>query len=361
MAITTYKLYREILADMQAWMIANQDRVTDFNSGGVLASFLEASARQFEEAYVRVKTGFETYLPLLPYEVFGFERKPGLYAAGTVVFSRSDTSGAVSIPSGTIVGTESGILFETQEDGTIADGSTDSASVSIRASETGTAGNVPAGTVTTIVSTVAGVETVTNAAQLTGGQDDETITEFKRRFRQYIDGLGKSNVHGLVSAALAQEGVRSASLVEHFPPDSGIYNASLYIDDGAGNAPDALIETVQTVIDGDGTEENPGHRAAGMNVRVLAPTAVTVDLTVEIESDGSYSDEVIRSEVETAVEEYVNNLRLGDDLIVNRIREQIMAVAGVYDITTMSAPASNTTIAANQIARFGTATITFTT
>lgn len=360
MAITTYKLYREILADMQSWIIANQDKVTDFNEGGVLSSFLEANARQFEEAYVRLKTGFESYLPLLPYSVFGFERKAGLYAAGTVVFGRTGTSGAVTIPSGTILATESGILFTTQEDGTIADASTTSASVSIKANELGVAGNVPAGTVTTIVSTVNGVETVTNGAKLTGGQDNETLIEFTRRFRTYIDGLGRSNVHGLVSAAQRNPGVRSASLVEHFPPESDIWNCSLYVDDGAGNAPSTLLAEVKSVVDGDGTEANPGYRAAGLNVRVLAPTAVTVDLTVEIESDGRYSDEVIEAEVESTVETYINDLVLGEDVIINRVREQIMSVDGVYDITSMAAPASNTVIGAAQIARFGTATITFT-
>lgn len=351
------KLFTALLDDMTTWIIANQDKVSDFNEGSVIRTFCEAVSIITERLYIKTRIGFDEGLLLTPFQAFDFVREGGQQASGEVIFSRSGSTGTVPIAIGTVVGTSDGTRFETTVVGSIDDGNSDSASIAILAQNEGTEGNVPANTINTIVTPVVGVETVDNASGTTGGQNEETDNEYQLRFQQYILGLGRSNISGLIAGAKSVTGVRSASVFEHFPPVSS-FNATIYIDDGAGNASQALVDAVTLIIDGDGTESNPGYRAAGVNVRVLAPTKVTIAVTVEITDDGSISPSTIDYNARVTIENYINNLFIGDDVIRNKIRQVIMAVDGVLDID-LTVPSGNTAIGDNQIARTGTISISF--
>ncbi len=351
------KLFAAVLEDMTNWMIANQSKVTDFNEGAVSRSFLEAVGYEIEQLYIRTRVGFEESLVDIPFYAFDFIRKTGQKSSGNVVFSRSGTSGEITITIGTLVATTDGTQFETTATGTISDGNQDSNSVSITATEEGTESNVPANTVTVIVTPVNGVETVDNSSSTTGGLDVETDEEFTKRFKEYVEGLGQSNEYGLITGAKSVTGVRSVSTIEHFPPSSS-YNVSVYIDDGAGNASAALIASVLSELKGNGTVSNPGYKAAGINIQVLAPTKVTQDVTVVVTDDGALSEATMKYNIEQAISNYINNLWLGGDIIRNSLIKVIMAVDGVDDIS-LTTPATNITINFNQIARTGTITVTF--
>ncbi|KKM75427.1 hypothetical protein LCGC14_1390340 [marine sediment metagenome] len=351
------KLFSAILEDMTNWMIANQSKVTDFNEGAVTRSFLEAVGYEIEQSYIRTRVGFDESLPDIPFYAFNFIRKSGQKSSGNVVFSRTGTTGDITIPIGTLVATADGTQFETTAVGTIQNGNQDSNSVSISATEEGTESNVPANTITVVVTPVNGVESVDNSASTTGGLDEETDESFVKRFREFIEGLGQSSENGLITGAKLVTGIRSASTIEHFPPSSS-YNVSVYVDDGAGNAPAALIAAALLKLEGEGTASNPGYKAAGINIQVLAPSKVTQDVTVVITDDGTLAEITMTYNIEQAISNYINNLVLGDDIIKNSLVKVIMAVSGVSDIS-LTTPASNVTINPNQIARTGTMTVTF--
>ncbi|KKL04389.1 hypothetical protein LCGC14_2616540, partial [marine sediment metagenome] len=109
---------------------------------------------------------------------------------------------------------------------------------------------------------------------------------------------------------------------------------------------------------GNGTVSNPGYKAAGINIQVLAPTKVTQDVTVVVTDDGALSEATMKYNIEQAISNYINNLWLGGDIIRNSLIKVIMAVDGVDDIS-LTTPATNITINFNQIARTGTITVTF--
>ena len=56
------KLFTSILEDMMNWVIANQNKVTDFNEGSVARSLLEAVALEVEQLYIRTRVGFDDAL-----------------------------------------------------------------------------------------------------------------------------------------------------------------------------------------------------------------------------------------------------------------------------------------------------------
>ncbi len=98
---------------------------------------------------------------------------------------------STTIPAGTIVATEQNVQFETLTEVT-TDGSGD-ASVQAQASDAGFAGLVPAESITVIVSSVPGVDTVTNAEASTGGADIEGDPDYRSRMGESEAVAGSSD------------------------------------------------------------------------------------------------------------------------------------------------------------------------
>ncbi len=351
--------YEEIMSSASANMIAKQDKVTDFNAGSIIHTILDTVARIAERLYVAIRQGYNELLLLIPYSVFGFEKKSGLYASGTVVFKReSALSSASVIPKGTVV-SGGGYTFTTEAATTIIADALESDAVEVVANEAGSAYNVAAGTINSIDSVVpSDVVEVTNPYALTGGTDEETDAEYKDRFSTYVNGLSGTTSYAIKSAALSVNAVRSVSVQNHKPPYKNIYNMSVYVDDGSGSATDETIEAVKLAIEGDDTEENPGHLAPGINVRVLAPTAIPVNIEMKVTV---YSVDIseAQEEIESVVASYVNGLTIGNSVILSEIITKVMALNFVKDVSIVS-PTANVEPSISQIARIGTMTITIT-
>jgi uncharacterized phage protein gp47/JayE len=115
---------------------------------------------------------------------------------------------------------------------------------------------------------------------------------------------------------------------------------------------DGLIAECQKIIDGDPNDRSnyPGYRAAGVLIRVLAPTISQQVVTANITVLQGYDQESVAAEVITAVSSYINALGIGEDVILNELRERSMAVVGVFDIE-FTSPTENVVILENYLAR----------
>ncbi len=348
--------YDEIMEAATANMIAKQDKITDFNEGSVIHSILDTVSRLTERAYVAIRQGYNELLALLPYSPFKFEKKTGLYASGSVVFSRSSALGSSTvIAKGTKV-SNGELNFITTEAGTIPADGLNSDAIEVIAENAGTSYNLAAGAINAIESVVSvDVVSVTNTYAMTGGTDAETDAEFEERFKIYINGLSGTNSYAIRSAALEVNEVRSVSLQNHKPPLKDIYNLSVYVDDGSGGASDEVIEKVKAAIEGDETEEKPGHLAPGVNIRVLAPTAVPVNVEATV-SIYSIDTGEAKEEIENVISTYVNGLTIGEKVVLATITTKVMALNFVKDIS-ITSPAKNIEPEINQIARIGTITL----
>lgn len=351
--------YDEIMESATANMIAKQDKITDFNEGSIIHTILDTVARIAERAYVAIRQGYNEMLAILPYSPFKFEKKEGFYASGTVVFSRASALGSQSIiPKGTVV-SGGGYTFTTTEAGIIAADSVNSEPVTVVADGAGSDYNIAAGIISAIDTIVpADVVSVTNESAFTGGTDEETDAEFEERFRTYINGLSGTNSYAIKSAALSVNAVRSVSVQNHKPPLKNIYNMSVYVDDGSGGASEETLDAVKLAIEGDNTEENPGHLAPGVNIRVITPTAVPVNVEMNVSIVFTDTEEA-KTEIQNVVTAYVNSLTIGEACILSSIITKVMALNYVRDVA-ITSPAANVEPAINQIARIGTISITLT-
>lgn len=125
--------------------------------------------------------------------LFGFQRQTAVAATGFVTFNRTGTPAPadIIIPAGVTVQCSvptiqgQSMQYTTTAGTTIPEGQTLSAACPIQCTQTGTAGNCDAGTITILTGTnvPAGVTGVTNPAALTTGTDQETDNALKTRFK----------------------------------------------------------------------------------------------------------------------------------------------------------------------------------
>lgn len=119
-----------------------------------------------------------------------------------------------------------------------------------------------------------------------------------------------------------------------------------------------LIDLVHKVIYGDDTDlvSFPGIGAAGVIFRFLAPTVIDIDVQLDVTLREGISIASLENEIRSAVTGYVNNLGVGEDVIIEEIRAAVIAIAGVIDVVIIT-PSANIATADNELARVADAAI----
>ncbi|APC82199.1 TPA: baseplate J/gp47 family protein [Clostridium botulinum] len=140
----------------------------------------------------------------------GISRKQPSKAEGAVTFIGE--KGSV-IYKGFKVATKSGIVFETTREGIIPESGF--ITLDVVAMTAGASGNTPAGTITLIVNPIIGLTSVTNEKDTIKGQDKESDTEFRERYKASVS-IRNTNVYdSILSNVLRVTGVSSADIKEN--------------------------------------------------------------------------------------------------------------------------------------------------
>lgn len=244
---------------MIATLVARTGAI-DLNDSSVVKHTLGAAARELGDIYYQlvllrdiydIDTASGTDLDERAREIKPniLRRRGARRAVGTVVLTRPGTTGTTIIAPGVTVRTPEGVLVRTLAQATITASSPqqvtghgvgrDSAPITAQAVSAGSAGNIAAGTATTLVQKPAGITEATNPTAFVLGRDRETDDEFRRRIRDFVGSLSVSTVDaikylvlGLVDPDTSKE-VQFAHVFED-PVERG--NVTLYVDDGAGTA-----------------------------------------------------------------------------------------------------------------------------
>jgi uncharacterized phage protein gp47/JayE len=231
-------------------------------------------------------------------------------------------------------------------------------------------GNVLAGTVNQIETTLTDpTVTVNNTAEFAGGEDEEDDSEYRETIRNLIQSLQGATADAIRAKALTVPGVEQATCIETLMAvkewDIGggvtvgdyfkLPSAKLYIADANGVASPTLISDVQTEID--------KVRAAGVRVQVISAVAVSINWTAAITlnpAGPNYS--TLSSDTTMIVDEmtkYVQDLAIGSDFDRGLARLYIMAKygpSGTNDLTDFntSIPSGTISISENEKAIPGT-------
>lgn len=245
---------------MVARIVARTEGLTDVEPGSNLRQIVGAFARGLEIGSfntaqllqlfsIYAAQGADLDARAQDYLPVGISRSGASRATGTVRWLRSvSTTASVSIPAGTRfarAGTNPPISYVTTAPGWIPAGGTQSVrtdgpggDIPARAETPGTAGNTGIGTTTVTLSTLAGINSVTNPTPFTGGADLETDDQFRARIVEYTSTLARSTRNALEfrakQAELDGQRVVLARCLQspYYAPGS----ATLLIDDGSGTA-----------------------------------------------------------------------------------------------------------------------------
>lgn len=250
--------YNDILARMISKIISRTS-ITDLEDSSVVKQILAAVAREIDDANYQLTRLQDLFsldraagsdldaraAELLP---VGLARIPAQRAVGYLVFSRTGTTGTITIPAGTLVRTASNITFRTLQQGVITATNPslitghavgrDSGLVSATAVEPGRLGNVAASTVVSFLNRPVGISEVTNPAAFVQGRTAESDEEFRARIKSYLNSLDSCTVDALEFAALQQSLATGQRVVYAHAAEDILRpgHVTLYIDDGTGTA-----------------------------------------------------------------------------------------------------------------------------
>jgi hypothetical protein len=253
---------------------------------------------------------------------FNLTRLPAVSSTGTVALSRYTSGTVVNVAPGATLKTADGTLTFTVVADTgqgawnasagayqFSSGAT-SINVTVVCSTAGTAGNVLAGAISVISSTLPGVDTATNAAAFANGINAESDAALKVRFVNYISSLSRAT-EGAVSAAIAgvQQGL--AFTIQENTPSAGYFTVT--VDDGTGSPSSALLALVYAAV--------AAVRGVCITPIVQGPsnTGVVVSMTISVAAGAVAA--TVAANVAAAVLAYINALTVGSVLRYTRLAQ----------------------------------------
>ena len=273
----------------------------------------------------------------------GLTRNEAVKAAGTLRFSvETAADRALTVPAGTVCMTAGLVSYETTQTGTIAEGAL-SVDVPARAVEAGAGGNTSANTIRSMAVAPLGVAACTNPAPFTGGAETEGDEALRQRvldtYRRMPNG---TNAAYYEQQALAVDGVAAVKVLGK---NRGLGTVDVVIASPDGLPSSALVAAVQAAL-----EEK---REIAVDVLVLAPTTVTVNVTVQVKAKSGYDGTAVRAEVTERLSAWFDGTRLGRSVLLAELGQLVYSVDGVenYRIT---APSSDRTVTAGQLPVSGT-------
>jgi uncharacterized phage protein gp47/JayE len=329
---------------MASWIASNPSLVPGFNlpsdmiEGSLERAHLEALAMVMEDYDIRAQKAVDYAANNAVYNAFGFPYLSASPSLGQVTFTALVAPAAnIDIPTGTKLGTSTGVQFVTTQDATLEAGSFTVVSVPVQAATTGTATNVPASSISRILYPIAGVDQVTNPQATCGGTDPETPAARQTRFQSWVNTLTRGTLQALeyASVSVAQCGVIDALAVEPFnmtPPQGSVGNVWVFLDNGLGSAvvPGAIASAINGtggvggVMNGYPGPNNtfvPGWAAAGIQVILKPVLYANVFLTAAVVTNshgkGRFGD--IQAALSAAATTYFNAVTIGQPVIYHEL------------------------------------------
>ena len=280
----------------------------------------------------------------------GLPRKYASYAAATLRV----VSGGGEIEAGDAFATESGVEFYAVADGRYSAGDT----FAVRAAEGGVSGNVEAGAICIIPTTIAGIGSVTNDAPAAGGaEEEETDDDYRARFLLDLQTPANgANAASYLSWATAISGVGRAKV---FPLAQGAGTVEVCVTSAEMEPPDAaLIAQVQGAIDPNQNGDGSGAAPIGAKCTVTGCTALTVNVSATLTLESGAAD--VTEAVKAALTAYLRGVAFVSDYVsYAQVGNAILDVDGVADYAalTINGGTASIALAARQVPKLGTVTL----
>ena len=373
----TIKTLQEVLADLDASLRTELGENLRLDADSVLGQIRGAIGTEISlvwEALGEVAAALDpdqsvgVYLDALAALSGITPRQQATLSTGTITVN--GTSGTV-IPAGSRVrDAASTVTVETTASATIA-GAT---SVPVQALTTGPI-EAGAGTLTVIVTPVAGWSSSTNAAALTPGQNIESDLQLRARREASLQASGTGTDGGIRAALLeiVEQAVvlsnRTTSTAADGTPAHAV-RAILYPDPNSATVEAAIATAyfgqLPAGIQAWGTSVTATVTdSQGVDHTIEWDYATEVDVYIDVTVTLAPGSDVVAADIQAAIVAYVNALEVGDDVRVLRVYQAIQAVSDdvlsasslAIDIIDPPVATSDLAIDIDEIARTATANI----
>jgi uncharacterized phage protein gp47/JayE len=374
MASLNIKDFTTLVRDQVAAIQGRAAGLVDFTIGSLLRAITESNASVLQWlqqlivtllATTRASTSSGTDLDTWMAD-FGFLRLSASFATGSVTYSRFTPTNSALIPIGALVGSTDGSqqysvtidtanpLYNATLGGYLVPAGTATATVPVIASTAGAAGNALVGTVTVIVGSISGIDTVTNTTVFVNGVDPERDSAFRARFILWVQSLSKGT-KAAIGYALAsmQQGV-TYTLTENQDYAGGLNYGYFYavVDDGSGAPSGAFLTSAANAVE--------AVRPFTSRYGIFGPVLVTANVGMTITTDASVSHAVVVAQVISAIQVYISSLSLGQILPYTQLASIAYAVSpAITNVSAILLNGSTADLAATnkQVIRPGTITV----
>lgn len=284
---------------------------------------------------------------------FGMEPRLGAVAAtGSVTFSRfTSTLQAVIVPGVTV---QTGDLsqrfavmlnashpaYNSVLGGYVLGAGVSSLVVPVEAVTAGSGGNAVAGSITSLASSIPGVDTITNAADFVNGSDGESDPALRLRFIAFVASLSKGTIAAVRYAAASVQAGVTVAVVENELPSGTVRYGFFYVvaDDGSGAPSPTFLSTVASAVN--------AVRPLTSTFAVVAPTLLPANIALTIATAAGVSHPAAVALVVANISAYVNTLPLGVGLKYTKlIQLAYEASAGVTDVSGLTINSGTSNIA----------------
>lgn len=234
----------------------------------------------------------------------------------------------ITIAAGTEITSEDGtIVFNTVSDINLGE---DPVYVDALAANVGENGNISSGTLSRINSTDENLSyivefiLVTNTTPIDNGSDIESDENYRFRIVNLFTSSAKANDTSLRLAALSVPGVADAIIRNY---EYGIGSTGLFIISESPIVSQGILNAVQQAVN--------NTKSSGEHVMVSAPEyrAFKMEVVLQFTPTTPAGDkDIILEQVKENIIDYVNNLEMGDEIVINEIRQIIQQTSdNIYD------------------------------
>lgn len=333
-------------------MLGNLPNDIDKREGSVAYDMLAPKAIELAMAYLELSnvidigfaaTTYGEFLDLKASEA-GLTRIPSAKATGFVFFE--SLVDGLEIPAGTVVYTDSGVRFLTDNDTAIFEGS---ASSSITAEVAGLAGNVP---VNSIINVEIAELTCNNDTVTVGGKDTQSDEDLLNAYNAKLRApVASGNIHHYRQWASEVSGIGDARVIP-------LWN-------GNGTVKVMLVSTEKKPVTAGKVTEVTNYinsvRPIGATITVESAVAKTITVSADLTLAINYTLAGVKTEIEREITEYFAAASFVDiDIKFSKIGNIILGIPGVLDYTTLTVngTSSNVLLAENETPVLGVVTLT---
>lgn len=297
---------------------------------------------------------------------FSFTRLSAVQATGLVTFSRFTATNQALIPVGSGVTTTDGTqayavvadttnaAYDATQLGYVIAAGVSSLTVPVQANIAGAAGNAQAGAITVIAGSLQYVDTVTNTTTFTNGEDAETDDAFRARFVLWIASLSKATKAAVGYALSSMQNGVTYTLTENFAYNGAAQPGYFYavVDDGSGTPSSTFIEQAYVAVD--------AVRGFTITFGVFPPTVVTANVVMVITTDSSGDHVTIVGIVQSAIQQYIAGLSLGQLLPYSKLSNIAYGASSLVtnvSSVTLNGGTSDLAASGKQVIRAGTISV----